>query len=1013
MKKAYWTNLRRTLVKSKVRFLSIFGIVFLGAAVFAGLRCTPTTMMKSMDVYLDQYDYADLTYLSSLGFSNDDIDSIKGIESIDKLSYGYQFDAQLLLNESKLGVQVYSSEEYNENMLNSVELLEGRLPIKHNECLVDKELYESYENIKLDEYITIKNDNGKKAFKVVGIINDTRFISKMQRGTVSIGDGKCYGYIQILNDQNAFLALPDALYELRGEEVLYNSISVGVKGAQDYNLFTDEYDDYISDTNIKIKSTLSNRLSRLYDDLTSDAKEALEEPLAQYNQGLEEYETNSEAFEKQILEAKIQLTEAKITLASKEEEYLNGQGQLNEATSSISSVLSDKLDELNELLEKLKNKELEIEYDASKKITLEDVNEAFEKIMISIDGLSQTLDAMNTMNDASLQISKAKLEIEKQENKLNLLEYETTLKLNDAKKQLDEAAVLIEEAQQAIDAIPKGKLYTLTRNENIGLVSFDANRDSIQSIAEVFPFIFFLVSALVSLTTMTRLVEEQRSQNGVLRALGYSKLDVINQYVIYSFVSTFFASLLGIIAGIQIFPRIVYFLYHYMMFTIGADTVIDWSITISVQTVVISVFVTLFATLSVCIKELGLMPAVLMRPKAPKVGKRILLERIKWIWSRLSFNHKVTMRNIFRYKKRFFMSILGIAGCTALIITGFGIKHSVSQIVPLQYETIFTFDASLALEEVIQSNESDDYKNKLLKRDEVNNVEYIYNQSISILKNKEELVGYMVVYQSSDNIRNFIRFEDYKSKDLITIEDDGVILSQKTAEMLGVEVNDSIDIELNEEKYNVKVSGIMTNYYLNYVYMSENLYEELTDDRLVLNSAYIIMKNDTTTYQKTLTSYLEENKLGTVTYMDEMGKDFYSQIDSVDMVTVLLIVCAGALNFIVLYNLTNINIQERKSEIATIKVLGFRRKEVYDYIFRENIILSLIGSLVGIVLGIILHQFIIRTVELDMTMFVRTIDPISILYAIAMTIGFTLLINLSMRHVLRKVNMVESLKSIE
>ena len=544
-------------------------------------------------------------------------------------------------------------------------------------------------------------------------------------------------------------------------------------------------------------------------------------------------------------------------------------------------------------------------------------------------------------------------------------------------------------------------------------MNFDSNKDSISSIADIFPLMFFLVSALVSLTTMTRMVEEQRSQSGTLRALGYSKWDVMKQYIIYVIFATFFACILGIVSGTQFFPRIIYYLYNLMLFQVDAPISIYASTWVLLETVFISVFVILAVTLFVCMSELNLMPAVLMRPKAPKVGKRILLERIHWLWRRLSFNQKVTMRNIFRYKKRFFMSVIGIAGCTALIITGFGVKSSVSQVVDKQYQDVFTYDYLVRLEDSVSTKTAQNYQKDLLNRSEVANVEYVLNKSINILKDKEDLYGSLIVYQSMDNMKNFVQFRNYQTYKDLVLDDEGVILTAKAAELLGVEDNDTIDIELNETKYSVKVSGITENYFMNYIYMSQTLYESLTLQDLEVNNAFLILQDDRASSQKTLEAYMQDKGYGNLSNVSSIGEEFDKQVQSVNLVVVILIVCAGALNFIVLYNLTNINIQERKSEIATIKVLGFRRKEVYDYIFRENVLLSVIGSLLGMIFGYFLHKFIILTVELDMTMFVRQLNISSYIYAIIMTLGFTYFINFTMRHVLNKVDMVESLKSIE
>lgn len=1012
-KKAYWKNLRKSIFKSKARFLSIFSIVFLGAAFFAGLRNTPGTMSRTMDAYLDGQNYADLTYMASLGFSQEDIDDIKGIDGIAQIEYGYQFDALMTTDDELSGVKVYTSETFDDEMINAPVLKEGKYPLQDDECLIDEEIAKTGK--KVGDDIHISNDQGEKTFHIVGIVNDVRYIAKTDRGTNSLGDGTNSGYIEILNQNNDFLAMPDELYDMRDEKILYNQISICVKGAKDYDVFTAEYDDYIENVHTKVKSTLSLKMSRLYEELTSDAQKELDQAQKEYDEGYQTYTSSKKTFDQKILEAKIQLTNAKITLSQKESEYLKAQ-------STASSQMKDMIKTIDETTQELKSsltslqKELEASQDApSDALSLEVQNalEDLKDITAVLKSASSSIDGLTQLNDASIELEKAKLQIEQQENQLTLQELKTNDELEKAESKLDQAKTQLNDAQEQVDQIPKGKLYTLTRNENAGLVSFDSNIESISSIADIFPLMFFLVTALVSLTTMTRMVEEQRGQSGTLRALGYSKWDVIKQYVLYVILATFFACVIGIIAGTQFFPRIIYYLYNLMMFQVDSPTMIDLSYVIAFETIFISVLVTLAVTLFVCVRELNLLPAVLMRPKAPKLGKRIFLERISCIWKRLSFNQKVTMRNIFRYKKRFFMSVIGIAGCTALIITGFGIKSSVSQVVDKQYEDVLTYDALARMEDSVSTSTSQEYAEKLLERDEVNNVEYVLNQSVNLLKNKEDLYATLVVYQSMDNIQNFVNFHDYHTHKKISLDDDGIVLSAKTAELLDVEVDDTIDLELSETKYNVKVSAIMENYFMNYVYMSQTLYETLTSQDLKVNNAFLTMKDMKPSTKSSLETYMKEKEYGNLSYIDSIGEEFDNQVQSVDLVIVILIVCAGALNFIVLYNLTNINIQERKSEIATIKVLGFRRKEVYDYIFRENIMLSLIGSLVGMIFGYFLHQFIIRTVELDMTMFIRHLNISSYVIAVIMTLGFTYLINLTMRRVLNKVDMVESLKSIE
>lgn len=421
--------------------------------------------------------------------------------------------------------------------------------------------------------------------------------------------------------------------------------------------------------------------------------------------------------------------------------------------------------------------------DAFTKI-LNDLNENLNNFNNKLQGVGQLLEGRIQLEKAQSQLDEAEAELNIQQSKLEVTENNAKVQLNAAKEQLDAAKTQIDQAQQQLNQIPKGVLYSLTKNENVGIASYESYKQAIASIADVFPLIFFLVAALVSLTTMTRMIEEQRSYCGTLRALGYSKQDVIMQYIVYAFLATFFACILGILAGNQVFPRIIYFLFTYLMYGMNQSTVLVQKWSISLMTVLISVGVTLLATLSVCLQELVSTPSVLMRPKAPKAGKRILMERMPFIWKRLNFNQKVTMRNLFRYKKRFWMSVIGIAGCTALIMLGFGVKNSVSDIIPSQYEEVYKYDALIKLNSNVEDTKK--VENKIKRIEGVHNLTGAYRQNVTVLGNSEDYYSTMIVYDNADEIKNFINFNDYKTKKKIILSDDGVVISQKLAEKLGV-----------------------------------------------------------------------------------------------------------------------------------------------------------------------------------------------------------------------------------
>lgn len=987
-------------------------IIFLGAAVFSGLRNTPYTMAASADAYLNSHNYADLTYIATLGFSDEDVAKVRKLKGVKKVVPCYQFDALFAHKDGKSGVTVYSQEKYEKSMLDRPELLKGRYPKKENECIIDVNLGKY--NYKLGHTIELSNDNGTKTYKIVGIVNDPRYISNVDRGTNTLGDGTNSGFVEVLNEGARELGLNKKVAELRNNDHLYTSLLVDVEGTEKYNMFTSDYDNLIETVNTRVKSMLSEEMSDQYDQLTGDMQSQLDDAKKQYEEGYQEYKHNLDSFNSQISQGKIKLAEARIQFYEQKKIYLKKAAQVSNATQQaynetkkIDQEIKVLHDSIKDTLRNIKDKDSA--QDAFTKI-LNDLNENLNNFNNKLQGVGQLLEGRIQLEKAQSQLDEAEAELNIQQSKLEVTENNAKVQLNAAKEQLDAAKAQIDQAQQQLNRIPKGVLYSLTKNENVGIVSYESYKQAIASIADVFPLIFFLVAALVSLTTMTRMIEEQRSYCGTLRALGYSKQDIIMQYIVYAFLATFFACILGILAGNQVFPRIIYFLFTYLMYGMNQSTVLVQKWSISLMTFLISVGVTLLATLSVCLQELVSTPSVLMRPKAPKAGKRILMERMPFIWKRLNFNQKVTMRNLFRYKKRFWMSVIGIAGCTALIMLGFGVKNSVSDIIPSQYEEVYKYDALIKLNSNVEDTKK--VENKIKRIEGVHNLTGAYRQNVTVFGNSEDYYSTMIVYDNADEIKNFINFNDYKTKKKIILSDDGVVISQKLAEKLGVKKGENMTFSYDNTKYTVKVSNIVQQYVSHQVYMSKTFYENLTGTKSSASILYVDM-NTKKSNIKTLKNYLDHHNIGSMERLTASLDEFQQRMSSLNIIVAILSGCAALLCFIVLYNLTNINIGERKGEIATIKVLGFRRKEYCDYIFRENIILSLIGASIGMFFGYFLHRFVVLTVEMDNMLFIRTMPLYIYLIAFGMTVGFTIIINLAMRHILDQVDMVESLKSIE
>lgn len=556
--------------------------------------------------------------------------------------------------------------------------------------------------------------------------------------------------------------------------------------------------------------------------------------------------------------------------------------------------------------------------------------------------------------------------------------------------------------------------YVLTRESSYSFRDYESSANRMKAIATVFPLFFIIVAGLVCLTTMTRMVEEERGLIGTYKALGYGKATIALKYVIYAFLASLTGAVIGCAAGLRLFPYIIYeswnIIYQMPAIKYASHTIL------SVVAVASLILVTLIATLYSCYNELSEVPSALMRPKAPKNGKKILLEHT-FIWKHLSFTKKVTMRNIFLYKKRFFMTVIGIAGCGALITAGFGIKDSVQSIIDNQYGQIIHYDNIL----VFNKNADSDARNNLsdkISSDEYYKsslMDYAYTAEVKIPGSADDYSTEITVVNDTSAYMDYVTFRTRRSKKTIELDDSGVIISEKLAKDLNVKEGDNVLIHDEDNKQaTVKVSGVMEMYINNYIFMTSEYYSQVFGYTPDNNRILGILTSDGDDIQSVIGDrYLTDNNVKSLTFVKANITRFENMIQSLDLVTWVLIISAGMLAFVVLYNLTNVNISERIREIATIKVLGFYDREVGEYVYRENIILTLIGGVFGLLLGMALHAYIMTTIELDGVMFGTKINISSFLISYGITILFSLLINIFMYPSLKKIPMVESLKSVE
>lgn len=555
--------------------------------------------------------------------------------------------------------------------------------------------------------------------------------------------------------------------------------------------------------------------------------------------------------------------------------------------------------------------------------------------------------------------------------------------------------------------------YVLNRSSIEAYVEFEQNADRMGAIGIVFPAIFFLVAALVSLTTMTRMVEEERTQIGVLKALGYSKKVIAAKYLLYALLATLGGSLAGAAVGLKILPMVIITAYK-MLYPNLPMVLTPFNTYYAAFATICAVLTVEFATLIACYKELLAKPADLMRPVAPKIGKKVILEHFPFIWSRLSFTWKATIRNLLRYKKRFFMTIFGIGGCMALLLVGFGLRDSIFVIYTRQFDEIMLYEVSLKTDPASTGQDKALLDQELQNNNKISERIKVFEKVTTIRHNGEEKNVNLVVPEQTVNFNDFIVLRSRTKHIPYELKSDGIILTEQIAKKIGVKAGDELELKLNNKTAKVKVAAITENYLSHYVYMSKELYEKLYKKAPDYNEYYIKMPQTNDTIEKELGDELLGQKAVTGIFYISYFRNLLDHIlVSLNIVVAVLIIAAGALAFVVLYNLNNININERRRELATIKVLGFYNQELAAYVYRENIILTIIGCIFGIGFGIVLHHYVIITTEIELVMFGRNINFISYIYSILLTFLFSAIVNFLMYFKLKKINMVESLKSVE
>lgn len=1116
----------REIRKSLGRYFAILAIVALGVGFFAGLKTTRSVMLKSADEYLTEKQLYDFRLLSTLGFEQEDVEALAAKEEVRAVEGAFFTDILYQLEQGNEGVM--KAHSLTEN-INGLELIAGRMPRQADECVVDSNLYGEAavgSRIILTESNT-EEDLKKFAYReytITGIVQSSYYI-QFERGNTSLGNGVVSG----------FMYLP-----IEGFRTEYFT-EIFVKFDEDYNIYSEEYQDFIEEKQALWEKYCEEQGERRYRSILTDAEAELadaegelaekkaeaeaeladakqeleaagqklaeaeaelaegEEKLADAGKEIADGEKTLAEKERELRDARAEIEENEALLAEKKQEYESGmddyhagereieqarqdlesaKGQLEAGEAELQAAkaeLEGKKEAVQQAVsagyisdaeaqtqlsgieaglyaialkqEELAQQKAQVEsgleqvYSADAQLgaaymqlveggrQIEDAERQLSDARKQLeDGEQQLLDAEEELKEARRTLAEKKQELldGRQELENGYQEYEEGLKeyedaCREYEEEVAEAEEKLAEAREELEEFESPDTYVLGRNTNVGYVCFENDSNIVEGIANVFPIFFFLVAALVCITTMNRMVEEQRTQIGVLKALGYGEGTIMGKYLFYSGSAAMIGGVGGYLLGTHLFPLVIWMTYKIMYKMGDVHYIFEWKL--AALSLLAALVCSMGATWFSVRYELMEAAAGLMRPKAPKAGKRVFLEKVPFIWKRLTFLQKVSVRNIVRYKKRFFMMVIGISGCTALLVTGFGIRDSVTNIANQQYGEIQLYDLSIVLKDGVRKeaflNESWDGADEelasllgLVEEEYQGKYHFVMETTMELMAGDRTKSVNIIVSPEPDRLVEFWELHTGNGEPVAYPKAGEAVITDKLSENYKISVGDSITLYDDDRNgITVTVSGICENYIYNYVYLHPDTYEAAMGE-IAYQNIFVKLPEGADSHEAGA-SAMQMDNVTSVTITEDMLMRFSNMMDSMNYIVLVVIFCAAALAFIVLYNLNNINITERIREIATIKVLGFFKKETASYVFRENMVLTAIGCAVGLLLGKLLHLYVMHEINIDLVSFDVQVKWGSYLISIFLTFVFNWIVNRMMSGKLEKINMAESLKSVD
>ena len=1023
-KSAMQKNLTQSILKSLGRYIAIVAIIALGASIFVGLLMTKADMVATGQRFMDKQNMFDLRLVSSYGWSENSVDAVSkldGVVDTEGITYLDVIATHDVDDES-----VYRFYTIPERV-DLVQLLGGRMPENSSECLVDG--HGANKKV-LGTTVTISTSNDEdtldamahKTYTVVGYVSSPLYMDT-NRGTTTVGSGSIKNYIYV---------------PAEGLDIDYFAeIHVTIPG--DHAVYTNGYHDAMDAMAKQLEVDIQPVAQQRLDEVVKEAWKEFHEGYQEYATGMKDYKEAKAEAEQELADAEQKLLDGEAEIAENEQLLMDGKVQLEEAYMTL--VQNEKT--LQEGKRTLANSKAQAYQQLSESINslLQDYENMGEDLEGSISDIlpkllevsameavmtSQFAAAEAQLESGEAQIEAAYLELEIREKEIAdgfAAVEEAKLELEDgwkeyregkeeaegeflkASRELVDAKFQLDDAKKTILDMTENEVYVLDRTTNMGYNALDNASDIVQGVARVFPAFFLLVAALVCITTMARMVDEERTQIGTLKALGYSNGDIISKYLIYAGSGAIVGCGLGVFLGSVGFPRILWEAYQTML-CIADDIVLKVNWWLCGAVVVTYTAVMLFVTWYCCRKALQEEPAELIRPKAPEAGKKILVEYLPF-WDKVSFLNKVTLRNMFRYRQRFAMMLLGIGGCTALLVTGFGLRDSITKVVDYQFRNVTVYDMAVYFDEGQTIEQQQDFLKAYGNRAEI----MFYHQSNFELDHGDQTKEIYLV-AADEGVRDYMKFRT-SEKELNLPEVNEVLLSVGVAKMLDIHVGDQItmrDTDMN--RLDLTVSGIYDNYVDNYAVIAPETMETQWGKPVELQMAFVKATDGEDPYGLSADISGEDQVLN-VSVSEDLAGMVTSMITALDMVVWVVVLCAGLLAAIVLYNLTNININERIREIATIKVLGFRADETAMYVFKENLALTVIGTVFGLGLGYLLLAFVMSNIKIDMVWFKTVVEAPSYLWSALLTLMSAIIVDVIFYFKLDKINMAEALKSVE